>query len=171
MSAYVKILLRFDKEVIIDAADIAPTVTWGTSPQDTVSITGVVPDPKDCPDPTRRAGIERSLAYMGLTDKVCVLNRINFYLMASRMEAPCVLFLPHYSFVLSLKGGRGTGLDPHREGLHRFLHQRAHRGHARRGFRSEGPQGGTGYKLSAVCCLLPTACCLLSAACCLLSDT
>jgi homoaconitase/3-isopropylmalate dehydratase large subunit len=76
----VKILLRFDKEVIIDAADIAPTVTWGTSPQDTVSITGVVPNPADCPDPTRRAGIERSLAYMGLTDKVCVFHQNKFIL-------------------------------------------------------------------------------------------
>ena len=60
----------YDKEVHIDAADIAPTVTWGTSPQDTAPITGVVPDPAACDDPARRAGMERSLQYMGLTDRV-----------------------------------------------------------------------------------------------------
>ena len=60
----------FDKEVHIDAADIAPTVTWGTSPQDTAPITGVVPNPADTADPARRAAIERSLAYMGLDDRI-----------------------------------------------------------------------------------------------------
>lgn len=67
----------YDKEVIIDAQDIAPTVTWGTSPQDTAPITGIVPNPADCPDPTRRAGIERSLNYMGLTDKVILLHTLS----------------------------------------------------------------------------------------------
>ena len=37
---------KFDKEVIIDGRDIPPTVTWGTSPQDTVAVTGVVPNPE-----------------------------------------------------------------------------------------------------------------------------
>jgi 3-isopropylmalate dehydratase len=60
----------YDKEVHIDAADIAPTVTWGTSPQDTAPITGVVPNPAECADPARRAGMERALEYMGLTDQV-----------------------------------------------------------------------------------------------------
>ncbi len=36
---------RYDREVVMNAADIAPTVTWGTSPQDVVPITGAVPDP------------------------------------------------------------------------------------------------------------------------------
>lgn len=57
----------FDKEVIIDAKDILPTVTWGTSPQDAVSIDGVVPDPAQCSDPARSASMKRSLDYMGLT--------------------------------------------------------------------------------------------------------
>ena len=52
---------KFDKEVYIDAADIAPTVTWGTSPEHTAPITGVVPDPKDEADPARRAAYERAL--------------------------------------------------------------------------------------------------------------
>lgn len=58
---------RFDVEVTIRAEDIAPTVSWGTSPQDVVSITSSVPDPATVTDPTKRASMERSLAYMGLT--------------------------------------------------------------------------------------------------------
>ena len=38
---------HFDREVVLDAADIAPVVTWGTSPEDVLPITGVVPDPED----------------------------------------------------------------------------------------------------------------------------
>lgn len=58
---------KWDIEVNIDAKDIVPTVTWGTSPQDVVPITGSVPDPAQIADPTKRASAERSLAYMGLT--------------------------------------------------------------------------------------------------------
>ncbi|TFK76100.1 hypothetical protein BDN72DRAFT_757067 [Pluteus cervinus] len=58
---------KFDVEVHIDAADIIPTLTWGTSPQDVVPITGSVPDPAKITDPGKRASAERSLAYMGLT--------------------------------------------------------------------------------------------------------
>eukprot|EP00931_Biecheleriopsis_adriatica_P033628 TRINITY_DN1950_c0_g1_i2.p1 TRINITY_DN1950_c0_g1~~TRINITY_DN1950_c0_g1_i2.p1 ORF type:complete len:857 (+),score=213.24 TRINITY_DN1950_c0_g1_i2:64-2634(+) len=58
---------KFDKDISIDARDIPPTVTWGTSPEDTVSITGVVPDPKDAKDETKRAGMQRALEYMGLS--------------------------------------------------------------------------------------------------------
>lgn len=57
---------KFDKEVNIRGVDIAPTVTWGTSPQDVVAITGVVPDPKDCPDPARAAAMQKALEYIGL---------------------------------------------------------------------------------------------------------
>jgi 3-isopropylmalate/(R)-2-methylmalate dehydratase large subunit len=56
----------FDVEVTLDAATLAPTVTWGTSPQEALPITGRVPDPADSPDPARRAAVERMLAYMGL---------------------------------------------------------------------------------------------------------
>ncbi|MQX38337.1 3-isopropylmalate dehydratase large subunit [Roseospira navarrensis] len=56
----------FDKEVVIDAAAIAPQVTWGTSPENVAPITGSVPDPAAESDPNRRAAIERSLKYMGL---------------------------------------------------------------------------------------------------------
>ncbi|KAH7887905.1 aconitase family-domain-containing protein [Phlebopus sp. FC_14] len=57
---------KFDIEIKINAADIPPTVTWGTSPQDTVPITGSVPDPAAMKDPVKRTSTERSLAYMGL---------------------------------------------------------------------------------------------------------
>ena len=57
----------YDKVVIINAADIAPTVTWGTSPEDVVPITGVVPDPSSFADPSKQEAAAKSLAYMGLT--------------------------------------------------------------------------------------------------------
>lgn len=57
----------YDKTVVIDAADIAPSVTWGTSPEDVVPITGIVPDPASFADPSKQAAAAKSLAYMGLT--------------------------------------------------------------------------------------------------------
>ncbi|KAA5604786.1 3-isopropylmalate dehydratase large subunit [Roseospira marina] len=57
----------FDKEVVIDATTIVPQVTWGTSPENVLPITATVPDPAAESDPSRRATIERALAYMGLT--------------------------------------------------------------------------------------------------------
>jgi len=57
---------KYDKEIHINGMEIAPTVTWGTSPQDVVPITGLVPDPAGCEDPQRKAAMQRSLDYMGL---------------------------------------------------------------------------------------------------------
>ncbi len=57
---------RFDREVVIDGTAIAPLVTWGTSPEDVVPVTGVVPSPDSFADPSKRAAAEKSLAYMGL---------------------------------------------------------------------------------------------------------
>jgi 3-isopropylmalate/(R)-2-methylmalate dehydratase large subunit len=56
----------FDKEVSLDAAQLAPMVTWGNSPEDARPVTSVVPDPKAEPDPERRAYLLRTLEYMGL---------------------------------------------------------------------------------------------------------
>jgi 3-isopropylmalate/(R)-2-methylmalate dehydratase large subunit len=56
----------FDREVEIVAGDIPPQVTWGTSPQDVLPITGAVPDPAAESDESRRRAVERSLDYMGL---------------------------------------------------------------------------------------------------------
>ena len=57
----------YDKTVVIDATDIAPCVTWGTSPEDVLPITGVVPDPMSFADPSKQEAAKKSLAYMGLT--------------------------------------------------------------------------------------------------------
>ena len=57
----------FDREVALDGTEIAPMVTWGTSPQDALPITERVPDPARAADATRRESMERALAYMGLT--------------------------------------------------------------------------------------------------------
>ena len=57
----------YDKEVKIQASSIEPQVTWGTSPQDVVSINGKTPDPKKISDSKRRGAVQRSLDYMGLT--------------------------------------------------------------------------------------------------------
>ena len=58
---------RFDREVLLNAAEIVPHVTWGTSPEDAVPVTGCVPDPASEPDPLRRARMVKALAYMGVT--------------------------------------------------------------------------------------------------------
>ncbi len=61
---------KFDKEINIDAKDIEPLVTWGTSPQDVSPITGEVPDPEKEKDKDRRTAMYRSLEYMGLKPKM-----------------------------------------------------------------------------------------------------
>ena len=58
---------KFDKSVTIDAADIEPTVTWGTSPEDTAPIGGTVPAPESYADPSKQNAVRNSLDYMGLT--------------------------------------------------------------------------------------------------------
>ena len=60
----------YDEEVFLDAADIAPLITWGTSPQDVLAITDVVPDPAKVFDPEKKTAMERALNYMGLTPGV-----------------------------------------------------------------------------------------------------
>ena len=57
----------YERSVKLDATDIAPSLTWGTSPEDVVPITGVVPDPDSFADPAKRAAARKSLDYMGLT--------------------------------------------------------------------------------------------------------
>ncbi len=56
----------YDKKITIDASKIKPTVTWGTSPEDVVSIDGYIPDPSKIKDEDARAKLQRSLDYMGL---------------------------------------------------------------------------------------------------------
>jgi 3-isopropylmalate/(R)-2-methylmalate dehydratase large subunit len=58
---------HFDREVALDAAKLPPIVSWGTSPEDVTSISGVVPNPVDVHDENKRASMLRALDYMGLT--------------------------------------------------------------------------------------------------------
>ena len=65
---------KFDKEVNINAGDIEPLVTWGTSPQDVAAITSNVPDPEDEKNDERRNAMYRSLEYMGLKPNVKITD-------------------------------------------------------------------------------------------------
>ncbi len=57
---------HFDREVVIDGSQILPHVTWGTTPAQSVPITGIVPNPDEAPTPAARETAARSLVYMGL---------------------------------------------------------------------------------------------------------
>ncbi len=57
---------HFDSEIVLDAAKLPPIVTWGTSPEDVLTIDGAVPDPAKVADENKRAAMQRSLDYMGL---------------------------------------------------------------------------------------------------------
>ncbi len=57
---------EFDCEVVLDAANLPPVVTWGTSPEAVVAVDGSVPNPEDVEDPARRSAMERALNYMAL---------------------------------------------------------------------------------------------------------
>ncbi|WP_322107004.1 3-isopropylmalate dehydratase large subunit [Paraburkholderia sp. J41] len=57
----------FDREEVIDANDVRPSVTWGTSPEHAIPIDGRVPDPQDAPDGEHRAALQAAIDYMGLT--------------------------------------------------------------------------------------------------------
>jgi 3-isopropylmalate/(R)-2-methylmalate dehydratase large subunit len=58
---------HFDRIVRLDAANLPPIVSWGTSPEDVISVTGAVPDPELITDEVKRASKKRALEYMGLT--------------------------------------------------------------------------------------------------------
>jgi 3-isopropylmalate/(R)-2-methylmalate dehydratase large subunit len=57
---------KFDTEVVLEAADIVPMVTWGTSPEQALPVTATVPDPATMSDPAKKSAAERALAYMDL---------------------------------------------------------------------------------------------------------
>jgi 3-isopropylmalate/(R)-2-methylmalate dehydratase large subunit len=58
---------HFDKVLKLDAAKLPPVVTWGTSPEDVISVSGVVPDPQTAANDGKRESMRRALEYMGLT--------------------------------------------------------------------------------------------------------
>ena len=57
----------YDRTLVLDASEIAPSLTWGTSPEDVVPVTGTVPEPESFGDPSKREAARKSLDYMGLT--------------------------------------------------------------------------------------------------------
>ena len=65
---------KFDREVTLDAREIKPHVTWGTSPEMVTSVDDVVPDPEKEKDGLRREGMERALVYMGLRPKMRITD-------------------------------------------------------------------------------------------------
>jgi 3-isopropylmalate/(R)-2-methylmalate dehydratase large subunit len=65
---------KFDREVRLDAAEIRPHVTWGTSPEMVVTVDDAVPDPDREKDATRREGMERALVYMGLKPRTRITD-------------------------------------------------------------------------------------------------
>jgi len=65
---------KFDKEIEIKGNDVSPMVTWGTSPQDVVSITGIVPDPAKEKNEDKKASMNRSLDYMGLRPNTKIIG-------------------------------------------------------------------------------------------------
>jgi len=62
----------FDREIDIDVADVAPQITWGTSPQHVIGINGALPVLADIKEPERRAAVARALEYMGLAENTPV---------------------------------------------------------------------------------------------------
>jgi len=58
---------QYDTEMTLDVSEIVPQITWGTSPEDVMPITGTVPDPKTEPNNDKRDSMQRALDYMGLT--------------------------------------------------------------------------------------------------------
>ena len=65
---------QFDTVVTVNATDVPPTITWGTSPEDTVSVTGVVPAPESFDDVNKQKAVVKSLDYMGLTAGTAVTD-------------------------------------------------------------------------------------------------
>ena len=65
---------KFDREVRLDAREIKPHVTWGTSPEMVVSVDDTVPDPEREKDALRREGMERALSYMGLAPRTRIID-------------------------------------------------------------------------------------------------
>ncbi|MEO1608931.1 MAG: 3-isopropylmalate dehydratase large subunit [Pseudomonadota bacterium] len=65
---------HFDRHVRLDASNLPPTVTWGTSPEMVATIDGLVPDPADVQDEAKRAAVARALDYMGLEAKTRITD-------------------------------------------------------------------------------------------------
>ncbi|MCY6383705.1 3-isopropylmalate dehydratase large subunit [Hoeflea prorocentri] len=65
---------QFDRQVNFETSNLAPQISWGTSPEETLPVTAHLPDPEAEPDPVRRARIEKSLNYMALKPGMALRN-------------------------------------------------------------------------------------------------
>jgi 3-isopropylmalate/(R)-2-methylmalate dehydratase large subunit len=125
----------FDREVTIDVSALAPQISWGTSPEETASIDGRVPDPENEIDPARRERMRRSLEYMALVpgmpfaeipiDKVfigsCTNGRIEDLRLAAAVVAGSKV-APNVSGIV-VPGSAGVRLQAEAEGLHRVFRE------------------------------------------------
>lgn len=125
---------EFDRVVSIDAADIAPQVTWGTSPEMVVPVTAAVPDPVTEADATRRRGMQRALDYMGLApgtpmtaislDKVFIGSCTNSRIEDLRLAAAVVRgrrVADNIKLAMVVPGSGLVKAQAEREGLHRVF--------------------------------------------------
>ncbi len=127
---------RFDAVVELDAEQIVPQVTWGTSPEMVLPVDGRVPDPEKEKDAVRRGAIERALVYMGLEpnrpitditiDKVFIGSCTNSRIEDLREAAAVVRRLnrrvaPHVRAALVVPGSGQVKVQAEREGLHEIF--------------------------------------------------
>ena len=127
---------KFDAVVKLDAAQIVPQVTWGTSPEMVTSIDGRVPDPDKEKDANKRGAIERALTYMGLApgkpmndiyvDKVFIGSCTNSRIEDMREAAALVKKLgrkvaPNIKAALVVPGSGMVKEQAEREGLHEIF--------------------------------------------------
>nr|WP_144826970.1 3-isopropylmalate dehydratase large subunit [Cupriavidus gilardii] len=124
----------FDAVVDLDATRIAPQVTWGTSPEMVVPVDGRVPDPDDEADPTRRDGMKKALAYMGLEagtpiqsirlDKIFIGSCTNSRIEDLRAAAAVLRgkrLAPNIKLAMVVPGSGLVKAQAEREGLHRVF--------------------------------------------------
>ncbi len=125
----------FDQEVSLDASQLAPRVSWGTTPEENLPIDGRVPDPATELDPSKRAKMQRSLSYMGLSpgmrfediaiDRVfigsCTNGRIEDLRLASAIAAGRRV-APNVKAIV-VPGSAGVRLQAEAEGLDRIFRQ------------------------------------------------
>jgi 3-isopropylmalate/(R)-2-methylmalate dehydratase large subunit len=126
----------FDAVVELDAAQIVPQVTWGTSPEMVLGVTGRVPDPDDEKDANKRGAIERALTYMGLkpgkplqdiyVDKVFIGSCTNSRIEDIREAAALIKKLgrkvaSNVSLAMVVPGSGLVKQQAEREGLHEIF--------------------------------------------------
>lgn len=125
---------QFDHEVVVDAASIAPQVTWGTSPEMVCSVAASVPDPASESDPVKSGGMQQALDYMGLQantpieqvylDKIfigsCTNSRIEDLRAAARVAQGRKL-ANNIKLAMVVPGSRLVKQQAEAEGLHKIF--------------------------------------------------